>query len=163
MHGMNKLLVGHLLMNEETTQESRVICGPSDSKSGFAIGVLGLLVGSAPSLYILYLLGAGWLSLAAMPEPPASIRPMGFAAAAFLATGVGVFICSPVCFICSWVARSIGSEDGAAIARLGVGMFTGPLAIAILGIPLMCFFTGVQLGDHLRDSRRRSQNCCIVV
>ncbi|MCA9031060.1 MAG: hypothetical protein KDA66_09645, partial [Planctomycetaceae bacterium] len=41
-----------------------------------AVDLFGLLVGTAPSLYVLYLLAGVWLTLAGMEELPAGIRPM---------------------------------------------------------------------------------------
>ena len=114
---------------------------------GTTIGVFGLLIALAPSLYILYGVIAMWWQLSTMNDPPTSIRPMGFSVAIIAATGVGFMICSPISLACSWLANRLGSPSGAELAKSGAALFALPFAIGLGGVFLMCVLTGVQLGS----------------
>jgi hypothetical protein len=117
------------------------------TRIGTTIGVVGLLIALAPSLYILYGVIAMWWQLATMNDRPPSIRPMGFSVAIIMATGVGFIICSPISLACSWLANRLGSPTGAELAKSGAALFALPFAIGLGGVFLMSVLTGVQLGS----------------
>jgi hypothetical protein len=114
---------------------------------GTLIGAAGLLISAVPSLYILYGVAGMWWTLATMANPPQGIRPMGFAMAVFAAMAAGLVVCAPLCLLCSWAARRLGSEDGFQLAKAGAGLWALPWVIGLVGVWLMCYFTGVQLGS----------------
>jgi hypothetical protein len=115
--------------------------------AGTVIGVIGLLIALAPSLYILSGLIAMWWELATMSDRPSSIRPMGLSVAMAMATVAGFLICSPIALICSWVANRLGSPTGRQLAKSGAGLFFLPFLVGLGGVILMCLLTGIELGS----------------
>jgi hypothetical protein len=111
------------------------------------IVAVGVLIAVAPSLYILYHLVDMWWTLATMPNPPATIRPMGFTGAMCAATGIGLIVCGPICLLLGWAAHRLGSEFGLACAMSGIALGALPWVPRLVGLLLMCYFTGVQLGS----------------
>ncbi len=73
---------------------------------------------------------------------------MGFTAAIFMATGVGIIACAPTCLACSWLAKRLHSPSGSDLAKSAAALcWWLPFLIGVGGIFLMCLFTGVQLGS----------------
>jgi hypothetical protein len=88
-------------------------------------------------------------SVATMKIPETSIRPMGFTMAMVCLTIVGAVL-YPIAMLCSWIANSLGSPYGAAMAKKGGTFVAAPFAIGILGLIgllVICAYRGIAIGD----------------
>lgn len=113
------------------------------------IGVAGFILGISPSLYMCYIcIGSLW-TVATMEIPTTSIRPMGLAVAMFGLTVVGVVLI-PASLLLAWIAKRLGSEGGAMLAKSSVGFAMLPFPLGFLtfiAIMIICGFRGIVIGD----------------
>lgn len=71
---------------------------------------------------------------------------MGAAYLIVFLSGVGLFVCTPIAFICGWIARRFGADEESAFAIVAAKSFLMPWAIIMGMIFLACLTTGLDPG-----------------
>ena len=119
------------------------------SRFGFGIGLAGFLLVLAPSLYMCFICVSMLWSAATMETPKTSVRPMGLPIAMIGLSIVGALFL-PIAMLCSWIARLLGSPNGAMIAKGSVKFVALPFALGVLGfigLVIICTYRGIAIGD----------------
>ena len=121
----------------------------SASRFGLGIGVAGFLLVLAPSLYMCFICVSMLWSAATMEIPDTSVRPMGLPIAMIGLSILGALFL-PIAMLCSWIARLLGSPNGAMIAKGSVKFVALPFVLGVLsliGLIVICTYRGIAIGD----------------
>jgi hypothetical protein len=111
---------------------------------GLFVGMTCLLICCVPTIPILREVVEMWQSLS--ESPSTSVRPVSLLILGLKWSGLGALIGLPLCPMCAWLAKRLGSRLGEEIAVLSVGLCFAPIGIALIAPFVIVPATGSSFG-----------------
>jgi hypothetical protein len=111
---------------------------------GVVVGVTCLLICCVPIVPILREVVDMWQSLS--ESPSTSVRPVSLLILGLKWSGICVLIGLPLCPMCAWLAKRLGSRLGEELAVWSIGLCIAPVGIAFLAPFVIVPATGSSFG-----------------
>ncbi|QDT47346.1 hypothetical protein Pan258_13800 [Symmachiella dynata] len=122
-----------------TRDETANIRQPRFTDAGGIVGILGLLIGLAPSLFVVTTYAIYWYESVFHNQLAFTLLPISWLHLMFVPTIFGFLICTPLAQSCCRFANRHGSKIGEKLAEIGASLSFLPFII-VWSYEIICAF-----------------------